>query len=49
MACHVADGAAWLRGAEDEAYELLCCDLDVGSLLDADASAVRHLYRVLTV
>jgi SAM-dependent methyltransferase len=48
VTCHVGDGGAWLRSAEDEAFDLVVCDLDVGSLLDADASAVRHLYRVLS-
>jgi len=30
---HVADGAAWLREAEDESYDLLVVDLDMGALL----------------
>ena len=37
--CHVADGAAFLREADDETYDLLMVDLDMGSLLPAQPAA----------
>ena len=36
---HVADGAAFLREAEDEVYSLLMIDLDMGALVNATASS----------
>ena len=41
-----ADGADVLASADDDAYALLVCDLDMGTLL-SDATAARHMRRVL--
>ena len=38
---HVADGAQFLRDAEDEAYDLVFCDLDMGVLLPEEPAAAE--------
>ena len=41
MTFHEADGAAFLRDAEDEIYDLLVVDLDMGALVPADDARRR--------
>ena len=50
---HVGDGAAFLREAEDEAYDLLVVDLDMGALVSKTDHRKKHdpardMYRVLS-
>ena len=50
---HVGDGAAFLREAEDEAYDLLVVDLDMGALVSKAEHKKKHdpardMYRVLS-
>ena len=54
VALHQADGVAFLAAAEDEVYDVLMIDLDMGSLFRAGEGAraarqaARDVYRVLS-
>ena len=49
VALHAVDGAAFLAAAEDECYDVLMVDLDMGSLLSREgARPARPLYRVMS-
>ena len=41
----MADGAEFLREVEDEAYDLIVCDLEIGSLLQKDGEAQRQRHN----
>lgn len=49
VALHAIDGAAFLGAAEDECYDVLMIDLDMGSLLSREGPRpARTLYRVMS-